>query len=243
MKNSKNKTRIENEIQHFSNLEHIWWGAQTPAGQRRYDNKLKRLQLMCQLKKSHKVLEIGCGDGEFTKRLLTLGCQITATDITLKVVNKGKQAIKAKNISFMVDDAEKMKFKDNSFDIVCGISILHHIDTNKALRESYRVLKKGGQIFFTEPNYLNPHIYAGLHIGWLRQRMEFSPDETALLRWEVVRLLKKIGYSKIAVINYDFLHPNVPSRYINLVENLSNILEKTPLLKEISGSLIVWATK
>lgn len=237
------KTRIEKEIQHFSDLEHIWWGALTPAGQKRYDNKLKRLKDICRLQKNYKILEIGCGDGEFTKRLTTLDCFITATDITPKVVTKARKNIKQKNIHFMVDNAEKMKFKDNSFDIVCGISILHHIDAEKALKEAFRVLKKDGQIFFTEPNLLNPHIYAGLHISWLRKKMEFSPDETALLRWQVVKLLQKIGYSKIEVRNYDFLHPNTPPQSINFVEKLSNILEKTPLIKEISGSLIVWATK
>lgn len=237
------KARIEKEIAHFSDLKHIWWGAQTPAGQRRYDNKLKRLKQLCNLKKNYKILEIGCGDGEFTKRLATLDCNITATDITPKVVEKGKKTLKRKNIKFLIDNAEKMRFSDNSFDIVCGVSILHHIDPEKALEEAFRVLKKDGQIFFTEPNLLNPHIYAGLHIGWLRQKMEFSPDETALLRWQVIKLLQKIGYLKVEVTNYDFLHPNTPPQSINFVEKLSNILEKTPLIKEISGSLIIWATK
>lgn len=233
----------KNEIAHFTNLEHIWWGAKTPAGQKRYDNKFEILKKICKPQSKHLILEIGCGDGEFTKRLIHLNSKIIATDLTPSVVAKGRKTIKGKNIKFMVDNAEKMQFKNNSFDIVCGVSILHHIDREKTLKEVFRVLKPGGQLFFTEPNLLNPHIFAGLNINWLRERMEFSPDETALIRWEVTKLLKRIGFKKVAVTNYDFLHPKTPTSLIKAVEKISDALEKMPFIKEISGSLIVWATK
>lgn len=235
--------RIKNETEHFSRLEHIWWGAKTLAGQKRYDSKLERFKNICKPQKGQKILEIGCGDGEFTKRLVKLNLQVIATDITPKVIEKGKKGLKRNNLKFLLDNAEKMRFSNNCFDIVCGISILHHINPNKTLKEIYRVLKPGGQLFFTEPNLFNPHIYAGLHIGWLRKKMEFSPDETALIRWNISRLLKKIGFQKINVINYDFLHPKTPSSLIGITEKISNFLEKLPLVKEISGSLIVWAKK
>lgn len=239
----KHSQRNKNEITHFSQMDHIWWGALTPAGQKRYDNKFEAFKKICKPNKTHKILEIGCGDGEFTKRLLHLNAQIVATDITPKVVQKGKRDVKAKNIKFLVDDAEKMQFKDKTFDFVCGVSILHHIDTQKALSESFRVLKPAGELFFTEPNLLNLHIFAGLHLGWLRSRMEFSPNETALIRWQVAQMLKSAGFKEVSVSNYDFLHPKTPASMIDVVKKMSNVLEKVPLVKEISGSLIVWAKK
>lgn len=233
----------KSEIKHFSNLEHIWWGSQTPAGQKRYDNKLDLLKKFCNLRAGVMILEIGCGDGEFTRRLLKLNCRIVATDITPAVVKKGKKNIKDKRIRFLVDNAENMKFKSGTFETVCGISILHHTNMEKVLKEVYRVLKPGGNIFFTEPNLLNPHIFAGLHIGKLRKKMEFSPNETALTRWQVEKMLKRIGFNQIRVNNYDFLHPYIPPSLIFWVERISNILEKLPIIKEISGSLIIYATK
>lgn len=241
--NKSSSARIRNEIEHFSNLEHIWWGAKTKAGQIRYDNKLEQLKKICHPKKGQKILEIGCGDGEFTRRLASLDCNILATDITKKVVDRGRKTIKGKNVKFKVDDGEKMSSKNNYFDIVCGVSILHHLNPEKALKEAYRVLKFGGQLFFTEPNLLNPHIFIGLNIPAFRSKMEYSPDETALIRWQVQKILIEIGFSQSKVNNYDFLHPKTPASLIEVVTKLSNRLEKTPIIKEISGSLMIWAKK
>ena len=68
----------------------------------------------------------------------------------------------------------QMSFKNKSFDIVCGISILHHVNTKKTLQECYRVLKDGGRLFFTEPNLLNPIINITTNIKPLRKVMEYS---------------------------------------------------------------------
>jgi len=235
--------RRQNEIQHFSQLEHIWWGAKTPAGIRRYDNKADRMNRLCKIKKTSKILEIGCGDGEFTRRILSTGAEITATDITPEVIKRGRKKISDPRLKFAVDNCERMKFKSSSFDLVCGISILHHVDTRKTLAECYRVLKPKGELFFTEPNLLNPNIFIGLNTPGLRQKMEYSPDETALIRWQLQKMLQEVGFTTVKVSNYDFLHPLTPQGLISAVEKVSNVLERTPLVKEISGSLIVYASK
>lgn len=236
-------SRTQNEIKHFSKLEHIWWGAKTYSGQKRYDYKLKALREYCKPKSSQKILEIGCGDGEFTKRLASLKNKIIATDLTPAVIKRAKTLLKYKNVKFEVDNSEKMKFKDNSFDIVCGISILHHTNYRNVIKEMYRVLKKDGQLFFTEPNLINPIIFAGLNIEPLRKRMEFSPNETALIRWNIKKLLKDAGFEKYKVVNYDFVHPTTSKELFPRAKRISNTLEKIPLVKELSGSLIIWAKK
>lgn len=233
--------RIKNEIKHFSNLDHIWWGAKTVSGQTRYDKRYNLFRKLCNPKKGSKILEIGCGDGEFTKRLIETKSKILGTDITPAVIERARNEIKG--AKFIVDDAEKFSSKDSSIDIVCGISILHHVNYLKAFEQCYRVLKKNGTLFFSEPNYLNPIIFAALHSKWLKTRMEYSPDETALIRWEVEKILHMIGFTKVLVYNYDFLHPSTPAFLTKLVESISPSLEKVPIIKETSGSIIIWAKK
>jgi len=240
------KNTVHNEIEHFTHLHHIWWGARTPAGQRRYDNKAKLFKKVCRIKSGMKILEVGAGDGEFTKRIVKIvpaKVTVVATDVTPAVVKRGKKEIKRQNLSFKVDNLEAMAFQKESFNIICGVSILHHINTKKAIKEIYRVLKKDGEMFFTEPNYINPHVYLGLHIKPFRERMEFSPDETAFKRWELEAALKKAGFSTVVVKNIDFLHPKTPKSLIPLVETISNVLEFVPFIKEISGTLMVYAKK
>lgn len=233
--------RSEREIKHFSDLEHIWWGAKTVSGQKRYDKRFNLFKKLCSPSKNSKILEIGCGDGEFTKRLVKTKSKIIGTDITPAVVKRARKGIKG--AKFAVGDAEKFAFKDNTFDIICGISILHHVNYLKSFEECYRVLKKGGTIFFSEPNYLNPIIYVALHSTWLKTRMEYSPDETALVRWEIAKVLTMIGFSNVKVYNYDFLHPSTPSFLSPFVESISPSLESMPFIKETSGSIIIWAKK
>ncbi|OGG15282.1 hypothetical protein A2875_00625 [Candidatus Gottesmanbacteria bacterium RIFCSPHIGHO2_01_FULL_46_14] len=235
--------RTKQEIEHFSNLGHIWWGAKTVAGQKRYDSKARLFRKYCRPKKAWVVLEIGCGDGELTKRIADGKIKITATDVTPTVINRAKNSLKLPRVEFTVKNAEKLDYDDNSIDVVCGISILHHLNTEKALEEAYRVLKPDGRLFFTEPNLVNPLVFLGLNLYYLRKKMEFSPGETALLRWNLSSMLKRIGFRKVVVKNYDFLFPLTPPRWVNMVSRLSDILEVIPLVKEMSGSLLIYAVK
>lgn len=235
--------RTKQEIEHFSRLKHIWWGAKTVAGQRRYDIKAYLFRKYCHPVSGERVLEIGCGDGEFTKRIANGKLKITATDVTPAVIRRAKNNLKLPNVEFVVKDAERLSYKDNSFEMVCGVSILHHLNTERALREAYRVLNHGGRLFFTEPNLVNPLVFLGLNLYYLRKKMEFSPDETALLRWNLTAMLKRIGFRKVVVKNYDFLFPLIPPSWIGVVSKMSNVLEVVPVVKEISGSLSIYAIK
>lgn len=224
-------------------MEHIWSGQKTAAGQKRYDNKGKLFRYYSKPQKSDRILEIGCGDGEFTRRLRGLGGDIIATDLTPAVIERARRKVDYGRLEYRVENCERLSFKSESFTIVCGISILHHVDIKKTLKEAFRVLKPGGRIFFTEPNLFNPLTFIPANIGWLRRRLEYSPGEMPLLRKDVEKILKDIGFRKIVVRNYDFLFPWIPKFIIPVVEKLGRILEKTPVLKEFSGSLLIFASK
>jgi len=237
--------RLENEIKHGKYLLEKGagevWNWESPAGKERWKRRVKMLTDF--ILPGSKVLELGCGTGYFTKEIIKTGADIIAIDISPDLINAAKDSIKAPNVMFIVDNAYSVSFKNEKFDYVIGSSVLHHLQINSAVSEIYRVLKSGGKIAFTEPNMMNPQIALQKNIPFLKRLAGDSPDETAFFRRQLRKLLVKTGFRQVKIIPFDFLHPAIPNRLISTISLLGNTLEKTPLLKEIAGSLYVTAIK
>jgi ubiquinone/menaquinone biosynthesis C-methylase UbiE len=104
-------------------------------------------------------LEIGSGTGYFSLNLVQLGLidNLTATDISpgmLAQLAATAEALGLDNVSTVVTEAEVLPFDDESFDLVLGHAVLHHIpDLDRAFAEFRRVLRPGGAIVFAgEPS-------------------------------------------------------------------------------------------
>jgi SAM-dependent methyltransferase len=61
-------------------------------------------------------------------------------------------------------NAESLDFEADSFDLICGTAILHHLDLNRALAELARTLRPGGMALFMEPLGHNPVINLYRHL-------------------------------------------------------------------------------
>jgi SAM-dependent methyltransferase len=98
-------------------------------------------------------LEIGSGTGYFSLNLLQLGAieRLMATDISAEMLSTlsttaGRLGLTAET---RVTDAERLPFDDESFDLVFGHAVLHHLpNLDGALAEFHRVLRPGGAIAF-----------------------------------------------------------------------------------------------
>lgn len=237
--------RIENEKKHGEYLaqngaEQIWnWSS--PAGRKRWERRVK--MLTSGILPTHKVLELGCGTGDFTKEIVKTGAEVTAIDISPVLLDIARKNVSADNVSFVEDNAYQMSFGDATFDFVIGSSVLHHLEIEKAVAEIYRVLKPNGIMLFTEPNMMNPQIALQKNIPYIKRKMGDSPDETAFFRWKMAKLLRKNNFANVSVKPFDFLHPSVPNRLINAVSKMGNAFEKCPIIKEIAGSIFISATK
>jgi len=154
------------------------------------------------------ILEIGCMDGEFTRRLISVDSAIIASDVTFNLLQRAQENKvfkEADKLTFQTDGAEFLPFNDECLDFVCGISILHHLDFRRAFKECHQVLKRDGEFFFLEPNLLDPITVTFFNIPWLRKKFGVSPNEIALLRWKVADCFKEIGYRKVNLFDNGFL--------------------------------------
>ena len=103
-------------------------------------------------------LEIGSGTGYFTLNLLRAGLigHATCTDISPGMLDtlKANAAELGLEVHAEPADAERLPFEDESFDLVLGHAVLHHIpDLTRAFAEFARVLAPGGTVLFAgEPS-------------------------------------------------------------------------------------------
>ncbi|MCX8081178.1 MAG: class I SAM-dependent methyltransferase [Bacteroidia bacterium] len=237
--------KIINEIEHGKkikeNAEDIWgWGS--PTGKVRAERRSKLLVETAKISEKDYCLEIGCGSGLFTNKVYDrTKAKIVAIDISPDLLELAKE--RNLPVEFRVENAMQTSFDDEVFDVVFGSSVIHHLDIEKSIKEIYRVLKKGGRMIFAEPNMLNPQIFIQKNVPFIKKWLGDSPDETAIVRWKMKKLLENYGFKNVLVCPYDFLHPLVPKFLIHLVLKLSYVLEKIPLVREIAGSVIIYAEK
>lgn len=239
-------SRINNEIEHGKKLltegAEVVWNWDSPAGRVRADRRAKLIAQYADIKPGQSALEIGCGTGLFSNKFRNITqANLIATDLSPELLDVAKK--KYQGIEFQIEDAMSLSFNDNSFDVVFGSSVLHHLDFEKSIKEIFRVLKPGGKMVFAEPNMINPQIFIQKNIPFIKKMLGDSPDETAIVRWKFKKLLEQLGFKDVQIIPYDFLHPVVPSFLISVVNGAGKILEKIPLIREIAGSVIISAVK
>jgi ubiquinone/menaquinone biosynthesis C-methylase UbiE len=100
-----------------------------------------------------RALELGCGSGFFLLNLIQAGVarRGSVTDLSpgmVKVATRNGEKL-GLDIDGRVADAEGIPYDDDTFDLVVGHAVLHHIpDVELSLREVIRVLKPGGRFVF-----------------------------------------------------------------------------------------------
>lgn len=100
-----------------------------------------------------RALELGSGTGFFLLNLMQAG---VATSGSVTDLSPGMVAAALRNAGHLgldvdgrVADAERIPYDDDTFDLVVGHAVLHHIpDVELVLREVLRVLKPGGRFVF-----------------------------------------------------------------------------------------------
>ncbi|MGR5326420.1 malonyl-ACP O-methyltransferase BioC [Photobacterium damselae] len=100
-------------------------------------------------KATKKILDVGCGTGYFSQQLQGLGAQVTALDLSNKMLEQTKHRC-AESVVCVQGDAENLPFTANQFDIgFSNLALQWCDDLSQPLRQLQRVVKPGGKIYFT----------------------------------------------------------------------------------------------
>ena len=115
----------------------------------------KDLLMMMSPSINKKLIDVGCGTGDIGKLFLDaikFRGKVFNVDPNKKMIEEGKKKLKnIKNITWHVENAEKLSFKKNSFEYyTISFGLRNTKNINKSLKEAYRVLKPGGRFLCLE---------------------------------------------------------------------------------------------
>ena len=129
------------------------------------------------------VLDLGCGEGRFSRMLVERGAHCIGIDVTPSMCARARERDRSANV-YACADAARLPFADASFDLVVSyITLVDIPDYRAAIAECARVLRPGGRLLsldFNRPEsaviraaYLAYLTGVGATLGWLLHR---DPD-------------------------------------------------------------------
>jgi tRNA (cmo5U34)-methyltransferase len=153
--NEEIRTRFDNDVERFSNLE---------TGQQTTIDAPLTMELCTEAAKyvnpnAKELLDIGCGAGNYTLKMLSkipdLHC--TLNDLSLPMLEKAKERAAAQtkgNVVTIQDDMRNLDLPENHFDIVLAAATFHHLrddaDWELVFSKIYKALKPGGSIWISD---------------------------------------------------------------------------------------------
>ncbi len=129
---------------------------------------------------------------------------------------------------------------DRGFDFVIVIYLLDKRNCAWFLQNAYQLIKPGGQVIFYESNSLN----VVLRFRRLLSKYFGRKDPRQLLsRTTLDELISEVGFIRVFALYNDFVYAPLTPSLVWLFRNLSIMLENTPVLKTLAGSILIHAQK
>lgn len=166
------------------------------------------------VKPGMRLLDIGCGTGNFSIKLARQGVSVTGIDASTKMLAKAQEKAEKEGleIEFKEMDCLNLQFPDNTFDGVLSMATIEFIaDYPRMISEMFRVCKKGGYILvgtinrdsswgelYQDENYLKI-------VKVFRYANFKTPEELNLIKTEQVKKVRECL----------FIPPDSPDNDIN----------------------------
>lgn len=189
------------------------------------------------------IIDLGCGTGNFTAKLLSFKSEIYGCDVSEKSIKVAKKL--HPKVNFSVQNIEKLSFEDNYFDVVIFSGVLHHFENlNPPLLEAFRVLKKDGVLFSYDTNLFNPFY-------WLLRRKNsifyvsagVTANEEPLSKKKIINAMQSQKFKNIKVYGISSMPlesvPGKLSFFVPLYNLLDYLLDIVPFVRNNVGSFLI----
>jgi SAM-dependent methyltransferase len=155
--------------------------------------ELERIWTALRLTHGARVLDAGCGGGQFAIALAARGTRVTGVDLSPEMIRRANAHAMERGIpvTWRTGDVTHLPEPLAVYDAILARVLFQFLpDVPGALRELRRVLKPGGRMLVSVPGALSP-IYRA---SWLRHLPGGDPGNNYLLPWELEHLLQEQGW-------------------------------------------------
>jgi len=237
----------------------IWWQDYCYLQGRKKDkgHRTKQVFKLIELDKLNKkkILDIGCGNGQYSVFFAILGAEVYGCDISQKGILTAKKIAEANKVqdrcNFSVQNAACMNYSDNFFEIVLFHETLHHVIKYPNVREEVlRVTKNGGRVICAEDLSENPLIRIGAKILQLGKK---DKGDVPLRISDLEEFSKGFSSMKIEYMSLLFMTKRLLEGYINVpfvrklllfVKQFDDfLLKKIPSMRKYCGEFIMILVK
>ncbi|MCS6967177.1 MAG: class I SAM-dependent methyltransferase [Cytophagales bacterium] len=119
----------------------------SPITVKRYEELLKNWE---KYRHTNRILDVGCGIGHFLQVAQTKGWQVHGTEVTDRAV----ELCTAKGIAMKKGELNALWYPPESFDIITSFEVIEHINNpRQEVAKFYHLLRKGGIVYITTPNF------------------------------------------------------------------------------------------
>ena len=215
------RQRFDNDVERFSNLQ---------TGQSATIDAPLALELITSSaaatnpKASH-VLDVGCGAGNYTLKLLERLPQIvgvTLIDLSRPMLDRAQQriaAVSSASITPMQGDVRELHLREGQFDIILAAAVLHHLrgesEWEAVFARFHRALRPGGSLWISD--LVSHELEAVQELMWRRYGEYLAglrdeayrdhvfayieqEDSPRPLTWQL-NLLRRVGFSRVEVLH------------------------------------------
>ncbi len=163
-----NNQKLPNQVNnlYYQTVGDKWYKEEKdPIALLRAESRTRTAWVKAKLSEAHinqsaSILDIGCGGGFLANELAKDGYNITGLDLFQESLNVAASKDDTKNVKYVQGDAYHLPFEDESYDVVCMMDFLEHVeDVNAIIKEATRVLKPNGLCFF--------HTFNRNFLSWL----------------------------------------------------------------------------
>ncbi len=218
----------------------VYWKRRDPIIEDRMLWRAQTFRHVMHVLPGQNILEIGCGDGAFTRQL----AKVTRDECPLTTVTFDADSERPSGfppcVEFLASPSLPGTLEGRYFSFIVAHDMLDKRNAAWLLQQVLALLTPGGRVLFYESNPWNVLRRFRQSLGYL---VGHRDPRLLLSRPDLYELLSELGFIRIFAVYNDFVYPPLTPKGIWFLRNLSIVLENTPGLRTLAGSIMLHAQK